>query len=176
MRTKRICSRASGAKGIHFGRCFAEPLYLTKYIERMGTGTGDMIAHCRRAGLPAPVFALADGFVVTLRRKPQLAFETVGGQSEEPSRNQEGTRSGLSRDQVEILHKCIESQSITDLMEIAGRTNRTKFRDQVLKPLLEEGLLIMTIPDKPTSSIQKYRLTEKGNAVLTNLQKKDVNK
>ncbi|MFZ2398417.1 MAG: hypothetical protein WAW31_07105 [Smithella sp.] len=61
-------------------------------------------------------------------------------------------------------------------MEIAGRTNRTKFREQVLKPLLEEGLLIMTIPDKPTSSIQKYRLTEKGKAVLTNLQKKDVNK
>jgi hypothetical protein len=30
----------------------AEPLYLTKYIERMGTGTGDMIARCRKAGLP----------------------------------------------------------------------------------------------------------------------------
>ncbi|MFZ2398416.1 MAG: hypothetical protein WAW31_07100 [Smithella sp.] len=99
LRTKRICSRASGAKGIHFGRCFAEPLYLTKYIERMGTGTGtgDMIAHCRRAGLPAPVFALTDGFVVTIRRKPQLAFETVGGRSEEPSRDQVGTKSGSGR-------------------------------------------------------------------------------
>ena len=29
----------------------AEPLYLTKYIERMGTGTGDMIKRCRNAGL-----------------------------------------------------------------------------------------------------------------------------
>jgi hypothetical protein len=29
----------------------AEPLYLTRYIERMGTGTGDMIRRCREAGL-----------------------------------------------------------------------------------------------------------------------------
>lgn len=46
----------------------AEPLYLTKYIERMGTGTRDMIAKCRAADLPEPEFSLADGFVTTLRR------------------------------------------------------------------------------------------------------------
>lgn len=34
----------------------AEPLYLTKYIERMGTGTGDMIRRCREVGLPEPTF------------------------------------------------------------------------------------------------------------------------
>ena len=34
----------------------AEPLYLTQYIERMGTGTGDMIERCRTAGLRGPEF------------------------------------------------------------------------------------------------------------------------
>ena len=34
----------------------AEPLYLTQYIERMGTGTGDMIKRCRDAGLTGPEF------------------------------------------------------------------------------------------------------------------------
>ena len=29
----------------------AEPLYLAKYIERMGTGTGDMIRRCQEMGL-----------------------------------------------------------------------------------------------------------------------------
>jgi ATP-dependent DNA helicase RecG len=47
-------------------------------------------------------------------------------------------------------------------MAVAGRTNRTKFRDQVLRPLLDDRLIEMTIPDKPRSSQQKYRLTDKG--------------
>jgi ATP-dependent DNA helicase RecG len=42
-------------------------------------------------------------------------------------------------------------------MAVADRANRTKFRDQVLNPLLADGLLEMTIPDKPTSSKQRYR-------------------
>ncbi len=40
-------------------------------------------------------------------------------------------------------------------MEIAKRTDRTKFRNQVLNPLLKTGLLEVTIPDKPRSSKQK---------------------
>ena len=46
----------------------AEPLYLTQYIERMGTGTGDMICRCEDAGLPDPEFAVRDGVVTTIRR------------------------------------------------------------------------------------------------------------
>ena len=51
-------------------------------------------------------------------------------------------------------------------MEIVGRNNRTKFRDQVLKPLLEDGLVEMTIPEKPRSSKQRYQTAEKGRAVI----------
>jgi ATP-dependent DNA helicase RecG len=58
-------------------------------------------------------------------------------------------------------------------MAVVGRTNRTKFRDQVLNPLLEAGLVEMTIPDKPRSSKQKYRLTEKGRQVLAAIQEEN---
>jgi len=150
----------------------AEPLYLTKYIERMGTGTGDMIARCRKAGLPEPEFTLTDGFVVTIRRRPEQAFEAVGGKTQAPSRHQAGTKLALSGNQVEILNQCSDACSIVELMQLVGRSDRTKFRNQVLNPLLEEGLLLMTIPDKPTSSLQKYRLTEKGKILLSKLKKK----
>ncbi|WP_301663496.1 ATP-binding protein [Methanoculleus frigidifontis] len=40
----------------------AEPMYLTGYIERMGTGTRDMIRRCTEAGLPEPEFGVSDGF------------------------------------------------------------------------------------------------------------------
>lgn len=51
-------------------------------------------------------------------------------------------------------------------MAVTGRSNRTKFRNQVLKPLLSSELIEMTVPDKPRSSKKKYRLTEKGRSKL----------
>ena len=51
----------------------AEPLYLTQYIERLGTGTGDMIRRCRESGLSEPVFALEDGFRISLGATPASA-------------------------------------------------------------------------------------------------------
>ena len=47
----------------------ADPLYLAHYIEKAGTGTLDMIALCREAGLPEPDFRQDGGqFVMTLWR------------------------------------------------------------------------------------------------------------
>jgi predicted HTH transcriptional regulator len=144
----------------------AEPLYLTRYIERMGTGTRDMIRKCREAGLAEPEFKLTDGFVATIWR-PKAAETRPDGNKPAPS----GTRLGLSPDQVEILRKCFNPRAIGELMEISGRTNRTKFRDQVLRPLLDEGLVEMAIPDKPTSSKQQYRTTAYGRELLNTLRR-----
>jgi ATP-dependent DNA helicase RecG len=45
---------------------------------------------------------------------------------------------------------------------VLGLKGRANFRDRYLEPALESGLIEMTIPDKPRSSQQKYRLTDKG--------------
>ncbi len=71
-----------------------------------------------------------------------------------------------SWDQVAILRKRQTESVIGDLMAASGRSNRTKFRDRVLNPLLPAGLIEMTIPDKHTSRLQKYRLTDKGRVWL----------
>ncbi|MGP8283570.1 MAG: Fic family protein, partial [Desulfomonilaceae bacterium] len=49
--------------------------------------------------------------------------------------------------------------------------DRTKFRRQVLNPLIEAGFIEMTIPDKPQSSKQEYRLSDKGVNFLERDQK-----
>jgi ATP-dependent DNA helicase RecG len=47
----------------------AEPLYRINYVEKAGTGTTDMIADCRKAGLPEPDFEQRGPyFVVTVWR------------------------------------------------------------------------------------------------------------
>ena len=48
------------------------------------------------------------------------------------------------------------------MMVVVNRKNRTKFRDQVLNPMVDAGLVEMTISDKLRSSKQKYKLTDKG--------------
>lgn len=55
-------------------------------------------------------------------------------------------------------------------MAIAERADRTKFRNQILKPLLADKLLAMTISDKPTSRNQRYRTTDKGRNLLSSLK------
>ena len=40
----------------------------------------------------------------------------------------------------------------------------------VVRELLTEQLIEYTIPDKPNSRLQKYRLTNKGQTELTNLK------
>jgi predicted transcriptional regulator len=54
------------------------------------------------------------------------------------------------------------AQDAKSLMQKMGLSNRTKFKNKYINPLIDGGLLEMTIPDKPNSSLQKYRITELG--------------
>ena len=56
-------------------------------------------------------------------------------------------------------------------MDKVGRTDRTKFKRFVLRVLMEDGILEWTIPDKPNSRLQKYRLTKRGRAFAAKLPK-----
>ncbi len=54
---------------IPYNPLIAESLYLTRYVEKAGSGTQRMIDLCREAGLPEPDFELRAGsFVITLWR------------------------------------------------------------------------------------------------------------
>ena len=148
----------------------AEPLFLTKYIEKAGSGTVDMVNRCKKDGMRKPEFRIDGGFfILRVWRKRAKKVESESA----PSRHQVGTKLALSQHQVEILRKCSIESGITELMEIAGRSDRTKFRNQVLSPLIEAELLEMTSPDKPRSSKQKYRITKKGYEHLKKFGKKD---
>ena len=72
-----------------------------------------------------------------------------------------GTKKGLSRDHLKILKNCKNESSATELMKILNRTNKSKFKNTIVNPLIENGFFELTNPDKPKSPTQKYRLTNK---------------
>jgi hypothetical protein len=53
--------------------------------------------------------------------------------------------------------------SRTDLMAALEIKHRAHFARSYLRPALDSGLVEMTQPDKPTSVLQRYRLTASGN-------------
>lgn len=71
----------------------------------------------------------------------------------------------------QVLELADVPRALAELIGPSGRTDRTKFRDQVLRHPLDAGLLEMTIPDKPRSSKQQYRTTEAGRAALATARK-----
>jgi len=51
-------------------------------------------------------------------------------------------------------------------MELLGLRHWRTFQLNYLNPLLEAEFIERTLPDKPNSRLQKYRLTEKGRSHL----------
>lgn len=169
----------------------AGPLFLAGYIEQAGTGTLDMIALSRDAGLKAPEFRQDGGqFVQTLWRPIPTSTGQATGQATQQVTPQVTPQVNLAQakhleklalaldvpapqvtpqvtGQVAKLLQAAEApQSREELQAQVGLADRKHFREALLNPLLAAGWLEMTIPEVPKSRLQKYRLTPKGRAWL----------
>ena len=169
----------------------AESLYLAKYIERMGTGTGEIISLCRNADLPEPSFTLADGFVVTIWRKPysnagyrvidvtnlagevkskatrQVTSEDTGQEAGEVSGQVSSEGIGEVSSEVRRLLSVVRGEmKRSEIKHLLGLRSDDNFRHTYLVPALKARLIEMTVPDKPNSRLQKYRITIKGRELL----------
>jgi len=152
-----------------------------KLIEAWGTGIRKMKNELDAYSDIELVFhEVGHAFQVQFRKK-----ETKGTKKA-PSRDQAGTKQGPSRDQVgseqepsnlwlsgnlgekhfQILEECIDGKPMVVLMKIFNRSNRTKFKNSLLDPLINKGFLEMTVPDSPKSPTQKYRTTAKGIKII----------
>ena len=57
-----------------------------------------------------------------------------------------------------------------DLQKALQLRHEDHFRDAYLSPALFKGLVEMTIPDKPRSRLQQYRLTAAGRLLRDSLK------
>ena len=129
-------------------------------VEKIGSGIKRIRQLCRDYAVAEPVFEVSESWVTTTFKRPT---------------GQVGTKSRTSRDQVtpqvtpqvrRLLAVCDGELLREELQERIGLADRKHFRTDYLRPSLNAGLIEMTIPDKPRSRYQKYRLTVKGKALL----------
>ena len=77
---------------------------------------------------------------------------------------------------VEILPRLLASAGALGNAEIRnqlGLRDRTRLRERYIVPALAAGLIEPTVPDRPTSRLQKYRLTGVGRALLDPPERKE---
>ena len=114
--------------------------------------------------IEAPVINQSDDWTKEIKRSQKIGQE-IEQLSFIYDNNEDililGTKKGLSQDHLRILRNCKNESSAIELMEIINRTNKSKFKNIIINPLVKNGFLELTNPDKPKSPTQKYRLTSK---------------
>lgn len=163
-----------GAKSVPRNPLLFGMLHRMDAVEHIGSGIRRIRDLCREWRVPAPVIDVSEHWVTVTFRRPALGGKGPIAAVREPGRHQVGTRSAPSRHQVKILRKSLTAQPITVLMAVAARKDRTKFRNRVLRPLLDAGWIEMTVPDKPRSRNQRYRTTSAGRGVLAEMEGEDA--
>lgn len=88
-----------------------------------------------------------------------------------PISEQDGTQSIPNVENIDkLIVFCTEARSFGEMLAFMSLTDRTKFRRKYIRPLLDAGILEQTIPERPNSQNQKYRLTAKGMALKEELK------
>ena len=114
----------------------------------------------------APVLQPEQGAQVT----PQVTGEVTPQATPQVTRQVPDKYPTSTRQVLMALDSDDKELTRVELQKVAQFNNREHFVNEHLQPLLDAGFLEMTIPDKPRSSKQKYRLTAKGQQILENIQ------
>ncbi|MEE1993047.1 ATP-binding protein [Pseudomonas syringae pv. syringae] len=133
----------------------AHALYLQGYMEKLGRGSVLIRQACEENGLAPPVWYSEGNSGVTLTfLTPEVAPEATPEVTPEVEKLIVLVNGDIKR--IELQHQ----------LKLADAEH---FRKHYLSPALEQGVLAMTIPEKPTSSNQRYRLTSLGKIVRKRL-------
>ena len=165
-----------GRKSIRRNALIADLLHRIDFIEKAGTGIRRILEDVREQGCPEPEFETNGFFTAIFRPNPDVrAHKAQSG----PSQDQvTGQVSDQVSDQVKKLIVLFGNESLdtVSLMKKLGLSHRPTFRKNDLHPALKAGCIEMTIPEKPRSSRQRYRITQLGKDVLEKHHKRKANK
>ena len=144
-----------------------------RLIEQWGSGVRRMFREAEEQGLPAPQIlevGMRMRFIVSLAEPLTLKTDTSSPRPESrpelrPELQLESRLESLLAAKI-LLRLQSGDAGKSELAEHLGHKSVSGELKKQIKRLSDLGVIEMTIPDKPRSSKQRYRLTGKGMAVL----------
>ena len=151
-----------GSRSMRRNALIADLLHHIDFIEKAGTGIRRIRNEARAQGCPEPKFEANGFFTATFRPNPEVRASA-------DVRSVHGTTTKVTMEVtmddakvVRLLQAISGTMTRHDLQSSLGLKNDDYFRKAYLLPALRAGLIEMTIPDKPRSKYQCYRLTAEG--------------
>ena len=129
----------------------AEAMRGMKYVNMFNRGIQRVKTMLRDNGNPEPVFNVSKITAFEVMVQPSLSLNLV-------TDGEKVTKSATKSTETmnEVLAFCKRPKSLTEIMAHLGLKHRNNAKSRYIDPLIENGFLEMTIPEKPNSRNQKY--------------------
>ena len=153
-----------------------------KLIEQWGTGVRRIFSEAQRQGLPEPKIeeiGMRLRFTIYLAKPLEMKLDR-GLESEKGAESGVATppvappvAPPVSRYVMRLLQLLEQSGMLgfSEILQQLGLSDRRSLRKTYITPALTEKLIAYTLPEKPNSRLQQYRITAKGEAVLAQNKK-----
>jgi len=131
--------------------------------DELGSGMRNSYKYTKMYSGGEPTFTEGDVFTIVIPLS-EAATATVGPATQDTTQvsTQVGTevttQVKLPKEKLTaLLDYCAEARSRKEMQAFCEIKTAEYFRKNIIKPMLDEGLIVQTIPDKPNSSKQKYK-------------------
>jgi ATP-dependent DNA helicase RecG len=147
-------------------RRIGEFLKELEFTEGRGTGVPKIRRSLKNNGSPDPIFhtdGVRQSFWTEIKIHPEFLKEPEVTQQVARHVGRQVNRHVA----VQVIGYCMVPRKASEIRALIGLKDRESFQNNYLRPLIDEQLITLTIPDKPQSRLQQYVITDKGKAWLT---------
>lgn len=122
-------------------------------IEAWGRGFEKIREACVLYDGPLPEYEINEAGIMVLCKACDKYLGLLRNDGQHPDHYSNQNGQDLNK---QIIDFCKEPKSVQEIMDEFYFDSRTSFRRKYLTPMLKNGVLKMTIPEKPSSKNQKY--------------------
>jgi ATP-dependent DNA helicase RecG len=150
----------------------AGAFHRTGAVEVWGQGTNRVIAECKRHGAALPRFEELQGFLVVSFKAPMVAGGLQAESKVESGVESQVESAGHLENRVLAALRS-EPLSKAQIAKAVGKKSVDGQLHAAVRDLVAQGTVEYTIPDKPNSRLQKYRLTPAVEKAMGKLSGED---